>query len=376
MPSDGQEFIEREAADKNPEDAKFTTKHGSQGVTNPAFANYTNRYSDLQADYNKNWKDKGVSLAEYGAMHYSQYGKKEGRNLSGPAKTHTPSKSSKPKPKPKPKPDTKPKSEKPDFGDLRKTYSSDHIQYEGPAPQDWRTFDPTPVGIEQLEPLMSEVVINGPRSEVVENRVASLVDTNSPLFRAASGQAMRRMNASGMANSSMAQEAVMDSILKVAIPIATADAQTFNQQRMLNQGITNEFRAAQNAAFFSQMQARLSGAINETLQHIAGGYALTQTKINDLTKRYGIDVGAATQIYGIDVGAETQRYGIDVGAETQRYVADLQFQLGMEGIEVDSAKIMASIQDNPDAASYIWDLIYGNNVNPSDWYNTWVNNWQ
>tara|TARA_Y100000593_G_scaffold30022_1_gene59530 strand:+ start:2498 stop:3592 length:1095 start_codon:yes stop_codon:yes gene_type:complete len=351
------EFQEREAADKNPKDAKFTTKHGSQGVTNPAFEDYAKRYPDLQADYEKNWAGKGVSLAEYGAMHYASHGKKEGRNLSGPAKTHTPSGSSKPKPKPKPKPDA--------TVDPSKKYPVDSVQYEGPAPQDWRTFDPTPVGIEQLEPLMSEVVMSGPRSEVVENRVASLVDTNSPLFRAAAGQAMRRMNASGLANSSMAQEAVMDSILQVAIPIATADAKTFNQQRMLNQGITNEFRAAQNAAFFSQMQARLSGAINETLQHIAGGYALTQTKINDLTKRYGIDVGAATQIYGIDVGAETQRY-----------VADLQFQLGMEGIEVDSAKIMANIQDNPDAASYIWDLIYGNNVNPSDWYNTWVNNWQ
>lgn len=237
--------------------------------------------------------------------------------------------------------------------------------YEGPAPQDWRTFDPTPVGIEQLEPLMSEVVTHGPRSEVVENRVASLVDTNSPLFRAASGQAMRRMNASGMANSSMAQEAVMDSILKVAVPIAMADAQTFNRQRMLNQGITNEFRAAQNAAFFGQMQARLSGAINETLQHIAGGYALTQTKINDLTKRYGIDVGAATQIYGIDVGADTQKY-----------VADLQFKLGMEGVKVDASKIMSDIQDNPDAAAQIWDMIFGNNMNPTDWYATWVNPFQ
>ena len=37
---------------------------------------------------------------------------------------------------------------------------------------------------------------------------------------------------------------------------------------------------------------------------------------------------------------------------------------------------MSTIQDNPDAASYIWDVIFGNNVNPSDWYNTWVNNFQ
>lgn len=265
------------------------------------------------------------------------------------------SSSPKPKPKPKPKPGKTP----------AKKYPLESVDYEGPPSQDWRNFDPTPVGIEKLEPLMSEVVQFGPRSEVVENRLASLIDTNSPLFRAASGQAMRRMNASGLANSSMAQEAVMDSILKVAVPIAMADAQTFNRQRMLNQGITNEFRAAQNAAFFGQMQTRLSGAINETLQHISGGYALTQTKINDLTKRYGIDVSSMTQ-----------KYGIDVGAETQRYVADLQFQLGMEGIEVDMANILSGVQDNPDAASQLWNMVFGNNMDPTDYFATWVQPFQ
>ena len=305
--------------------------------------------------------------------------------------------SSKPNPKPKPKPKpkdpskpkvTKPKEiKKPDFDDLRKTYSSEGVQYEGPEYQDWRTFDPTPVGIEQLEPLMSEVVINGPRSEVVENRVASLVDTNSPLFRAATGQAMRMMSARGLSNSSMAQEAVMDSILKVAIPIAMADAQTFNKQRMLNQGISNEFCAAQNASYYNQMGTRLAGAINETLQHIAGGYALTQAKIADLTKRYGIDVSSQTQMYGVDVGAQTQRYGIDVGADTQKflgmlssdtqkYVADLQFKLGMEGIEVDMAKLHTTIADNPDAAAYVWDIVFGDNVNPNDWYDKWIKSFE
>ena len=350
------EFLERKRANEKPEEAKFTTKHGSQGVTNPAFASYTDKNKDLLADYKKNWSGKGVSKAEYGAMHYSQYGKQEGRSLSGPAKTESGSSSSpKPKPKPKPKPGKTP----------AKKYPLESVDYEGPPSQDWRNFDPTPVGIEKLEPLMSEVVQFGPRSEVVENRLASLIDTNSPLFRAASGQAMRRMNASGLANSSMAQEAVMDSILKVAVPIAMADAQTFNRQRMLNQGITNEFRAAQNAAFFGQMQTRLSGAINETLQHISGGYALTQTKINDLTKRYGIDVSSMTQ-----------KYGIDVGAETQRYVADLQFQLGMEGIEVDMANILSGVQDNPDAASQLWNMVFGNNMDPTDYFATWVQPFQ
>jgi hypothetical protein len=339
-------------ANKNPRSANFTTPSGAQGVTNPKFAQYAERYPDLKADYNKNWKAKGVSLAEYGASHYSSYGKNEGRLLSGPAKKESSGPSS--------------------SGVTQTTTATPapvqappEIAYEGPAPPDLSTFDPTPVGISTVEPLLSEVVTDGPRSEVVSNRVASLVDTNSPVFRAAAGQAMRVMNARGLANSSMAQEAVMDAVLKVAVPIAMADAQTFSRQRMLNQGTSNEFRAAQNASFYGQMEARLSGAINETLQHIAGGYSLTQAKINDVTKRYVADLSA-----------DTTRFTAMLSADTQKYVADLQYSLGMEGIQVDAANIMGSINDNLDATSYIWDMIFGDNVNPADWAETWVDSFE
>lgn len=76
-------MTERKAADDNPSSASFTTIHGSQGVTNPAFAQYAQKYPDLVANYNANWKDKGVSLAEYGAMHYAKYGRAEGRTIPG-----------------------------------------------------------------------------------------------------------------------------------------------------------------------------------------------------------------------------------------------------------------------------------------------------
>jgi len=153
-------------ANKNPRSANFTTPSGAQGVTNPKFAQYAERYPDLKADYNKNWKAKGVSLAEYGASHYSSYGKNEGRLLSGPAKKESSGPSS--------------------SGVTQTTTATPapvqappEIAYEGPAPPDLSTFDPTPVGISTVEPLLSEVVTDGPRSEVVSNRVASLVDTNS-----------------------------------------------------------------------------------------------------------------------------------------------------------------------------------------------------
>jgi len=42
-------------------------------------------YPDLMADYEKNWAGRGVSIEDYGSMHYYGSGKDEGRQLGGPA---------------------------------------------------------------------------------------------------------------------------------------------------------------------------------------------------------------------------------------------------------------------------------------------------
>ena len=62
----------------------FSTSHGSQGVTNPNYAEYVKLHPDLMANYNAmGWKDKGVTLAEYGAMHWNKHGRAEGRTMPG-----------------------------------------------------------------------------------------------------------------------------------------------------------------------------------------------------------------------------------------------------------------------------------------------------
>ena len=38
MPPPEKQFIERRKADETPRESEFTTIHGSQGVTNPVFA--------------------------------------------------------------------------------------------------------------------------------------------------------------------------------------------------------------------------------------------------------------------------------------------------------------------------------------------------
>ena len=61
----------------------FSTPHGSQGVTNQNYAEYVKMHPDLMANYNANWSGKGVSLAEFGAMHWNSAGRNEGRTMPG-----------------------------------------------------------------------------------------------------------------------------------------------------------------------------------------------------------------------------------------------------------------------------------------------------
>jgi hypothetical protein len=281
--------------------------------------------------------------------------------------------------------------------------AEDRPDYEGPAHEGYRDYDPTPVGV-----TLAEVQDD----ELVENRIASLLDKGSPLFRQAAEAMARKYGNRGP----RAQEAMMGEIMKVAGPIAMADAMMLERHRTLR-----------NTAYYDQMKLRLQGAIQETLSHIAGGYQIQATLINDITNRwkaqlaadvqtyaieteeavrvygisvdeatkiygidveealrshaisvdeavkiYGINVDEATKIYGIDVGAATKIYGTDVAFQSSKYVADIQKFLGMEGLKVKFAEIFANIEDNAEAAAFIWDMVFGdNNLNPSEWIKFW-----
>ena len=118
-------------------------------------------------------------------------------------------------------------------------------------------------------PVLDEIVVQGPKSEVVQERLKDLINTNSPLFKAATTKALQSMNQVGLTNSSIAQEAVMNAIIAVAIPIAAQDAAAFMEQRIANQNASNTFRAQQNAAYYEAFITKLNGEINQTLRQLA-----------------------------------------------------------------------------------------------------------
>ena len=118
------------------------------------------------------------------------------------------------------------------------------------------------------KPILEEVVIYGPKSEIIQERLKNLIDTNSPLFKAATTKALQSMQPYGLANSSIATEAVTAAILAVAVPIAQADAQAFMNQRQLNAQMSNEFKFAQNEAYYNAFNNKLNGAIQNELRRL------------------------------------------------------------------------------------------------------------
>jgi hypothetical protein len=101
---------------------------------------------------------------------------------------------------------------------------------------------------------------------MLSNAVSSMINTNSPLFRAAETRALQEAATRGIVNSSLAREAVMSAILQVAIPIAQADVQTLQQNLYYNTDWTNKQKTDYNTYIYDSLKTKLQGAINYTLR--------------------------------------------------------------------------------------------------------------
>jgi len=122
---------------------------------------------------------------------------------------------------------------------------------------------------EQLQkPMLDEIVADGVNSEILENRLTNLINKNNPLFKAATTKTMQAMAARGLVNSSIAEEAVMNAILSVAMPIAERDANAYMNQRMQNQAYSNEFRAQQNQAYYTSFLQKLQHSMDMAMRQL------------------------------------------------------------------------------------------------------------
>ena len=101
---------------------------------------------------------------------------------------------------------------------------------------------------------------------MLSNAVSDLINTNSPLFRAAETRALQAMAARGIVNSSLARESVMNAIMQVALPIAQADVTTLQQNLYYNTDWTNQQKTAHNQYVYDTLKQKLEGAIAYTLR--------------------------------------------------------------------------------------------------------------
>lgn len=83
-------------------------------------------------------------------------------------------------------------------------------------------------------------------SKGVAGRVGSITSQASPLMETARTRAKQRAASSGLMNSSIAAQAGEQAVIETATPIATADANLFQQQNLTNQQASNA-AATQNA---------------------------------------------------------------------------------------------------------------------------------
>ena len=104
----------------------------------------------------------------------------------------------------------------------------------------------------------------------LSNKLTEIINTNSPLFKAAQTKAMQNMQRRGLVNSTLAQEAVMNSVINVALPIAQAEVNQLVTNLYYNTDWTNKQKMQANEAAYNKMLTQVQGRIQHTLQRLVG----------------------------------------------------------------------------------------------------------
>ena len=130
---------------------------------------------------------------------------------------------------------------------------------------------------------------------MLSNRLKDIINTNSPLFKAARTKALQAMQARGLVNSSMAEEAVMNALLAVAMPIAQAEVNALQTNLYYNTDWTNAQKQMANDYYYKTMVMKLGKEMDYQLQYMVqsfGAWGKYGDWVNRLGTTPGMDVGA------------------------------------------------------------------------------------
>ena len=101
-------------------------------------------------------------------------------------------------------------------------------------------------------------------------KLGEIINKNSPLFKAATTKAMQNMQRKGIVNSTLAQEAVMNAVMAVGLPIAQAEVNNLMTNLYYNKDWTNKQKMQANESAYNKMLTQLQGNINMALQQLSG----------------------------------------------------------------------------------------------------------
>jgi hypothetical protein len=177
-----------------------------------------------------------------------------------------------------------------------------------------------PMNLPDINPQTGQVQQTGATAGTVQGQLSNILTNGSPLLEAARARAIQAANARGLQNSSMAAQAGEEALVNTALPIAQADANTFQNQNLVNQNIVNQFLSQKQGA-----QLNLQAAYQAFKQN-----------------NYAFDKNAQLQTYISDSNiSNQQKIAALQGAISQANVAtQLQGQLTATGMTLSSQQAM------------------------------------
>ena len=218
-------------------DIRAKTQASIAGGTTPDYEAYVKSDPNLKAYVAEHGLGTSANLAEWGKWHWGGHGKQEhmtGGRASSPYRTYDKKVPEPPPPAPAPAPETNP------------------IVVDDPN-----------IEIPDVATLSDEMKLS--------NKIQELIDTNNPLFKAATTKAMQGMAKRGLVNSSIAQGEVMNAIMAVALPIAQEEVRALTENLYYNKDWTNKQKMMANEAAYNKMLTQLQGNLNYTLQQFIEG---------------------------------------------------------------------------------------------------------
>ena len=218
-------------------------------------------------------------------------------------------------------------------------------------------------------------------NQTVQSQLKEIITAGSPLLEAARANALQTMNRRGLLNSSQAVGAGHKAVIETAMPIATADAATYdraatnttsalNREAEFTAGASNaaslanaqldtqnaQFNAGQRNASFSQA-ATAANALTQTAMQIKG--SLDAATIQADAQKFVAQLNADTTLSATDkqtasaeviaqINANTNLSVADKQAAVQKFLGELQSQtqLGVQGMQSATQQAVAQLQTN------------------------------